>query len=625
MDPRLLRYYNRELQHVREMGGEFAKQFPKIAGRLGLEGFECADPYVERLLEGFAFLVARIQLKIDSEFPKFTQHLMEMVYPQYLAPTPSMAVVQLRPDRREGSLAEGFTVKRGSTLKSVLGRGEQTACEYRTAHDVTLWPIEIVEARMSAYSGEVARIEHAVTRDARAALRLRLKTTAGLKFDKVALDRLVVHLRGVDELPMKVYERLLSGTIAVVVSPVSAQPQWHDVLARGSVKRVGFGDDEALLPYGTRSFHGYRLLHEYFAFPQRYMFVEFGGLASSIRKCTGNEVEILVLLDRSDPSLENAIDASNFALHCTPAVNLFPKSADRIHLDQHDNEYHVVPDRTRPLDFEVHSVLRVTGYGSGTESEREFRPFYAIDDPTTDRGGGAFFTVRRMPRPLSDVQRQRGPRSAYLGSESFVSIVDGDEAPLRSDLRQLGIATMCTNRDLPLALTLGTGDTDFIVESGAPVETVRVVAGPTSPRPSWEPGDVSWRLVSHLSLNYLSLADREGLENAAALRELLALYGDLGSASVRRQIEGVRAVTSRPIHRRLRFPGIVAFGRGLEVAVTFDEAAFEGSGVFLLGAVLEQFFARYVSINSFTETVVRTADRGEIVRWPARTGLRTVL
>ena len=204
MDRRLLDYYNRELQHVREVGAEFAREFPKIAGRLELEGFECADPYVERLLEGFAFLAARVQLKIDAEFPRFTQHLLETIYPGYLAPIPSMAMVQFQPDPSEGSLMAGVPVPRGSALRSVPGKGEVTACEYRTAHEVTLWPIEIKEVEYFRYSGAAASLGVPALPGVKAGLRIRLKTTGGLRFDQLALERLTLHITFLKKLTLSI-------------------------------------------------------------------------------------------------------------------------------------------------------------------------------------------------------------------------------------------------------------------------------------------------------------------------------------------------------------------------------------------------------------------------------------
>jgi type VI secretion system protein ImpG len=622
MDPRVLGAYNRELQYLREMGGEFAREFPKIAGRLGLESLECSDPYVERLLESFAFLAARVQLKIDDEFPRFSQHLLQMVYPHALAPTPSMAVLELQPTLSEGALADGFRVARGAVLRSLAGRGTETACEYRTAHEVTLWPLELVGAEYTSFLADLGSLR--LAGKGKAALRLRLRAAPGLTMDHLAVDKLPIFLRGSDEIAMRLYELLMAHTVALVARPGGPGQPECQFIADACVKPLGFDDEQALLPYGPRCFQGYRLLQEYFAFPSRYMFVELGGLQSAVRRCAAQELELIVVFDMQDPRLEKAVGAAQFALFCTPAVNLFPRRADRIHLGASVSEFHVVPDRTRPMDFEVHTVTEVVGYGTGSDERQEFLPFYATSD-RTPAAGTPYYTVHRQPRMLSAKQRVQGARSSYVGSEVFLSLVDPDEAPFRSQLKQLAVAVTCTNRDLPLYLPLGQGTSDFSLETGAPVAAIRCVAGPTPPRPSYAHGDPTWRLISHLSLNYLSLADAADGGGASALRELLALYGDCGDAVIRRQIEGVRSVTSQPVTRRLPLPGPVAFGRGLQVTLTCDESAFEGTGVFLLGAVLERFFAKYVSLNSFTETALHTVQRGEIAQWPARIGRRPML
>ena len=624
MDPRLLKYYTRELQHMREMGGEFAIEFPKIAGRLSLDGFECADPYVERLLEGFAFMAARVQLKCDAEFPRFTQHLLEMVYPHYLAPLPSMAVVQLQPDPKEGALASGFVVPRESVLRTPMRKGDRTACEYRTAHDVTLWPVEIAAVEYYTHARELGALESPLLQTAKAGLRLQLKATAGLTFDKIALDRLCIHLRG-GEPAMRLYEQLLACALAVLVRPARRPAPWQEVLGKAHIRRVGFEDHQALLPYTHRSFQGYRLLQEYFALPERFLFVEIDGLAPAVRRCREPELEVLVLLDRPDASLQNVLDTTNLALFCTPAINLFPKRCDSIHLTERQTEHHVVPDRTIPLDLEVYDVSSVVGTGTSANQEQTFLPFYSRSNAASHDPEKAYYTLHRMPRVLSERQKDQGVRTGYVGSEVFLSLVDADDAPYGSDLRQLAVGALCTNRDLPLLMTIGQGATDFTLQSGAPVAAVRCVAGPTKPRPSRAEGESAWRLISHLSLNYLSLLDHEDGQGAVALRDMLMLYGGDGDAAMRLQVDGLRSAVGRPITRRLVRAGPMAFGRGLEVTVTFDEAAFTGSGAFLLGAILEKFFAKYTSINSFTETVVRTLSRGEIVRWPAIMGQRPAL
>ncbi|MCA8962175.1 MAG: type VI secretion system baseplate subunit TssF [Planctomycetes bacterium] len=626
MDPRLLDAYNQELQHVREMGAEFAKAFPKIAGRLGLEGFECADPYVERLLEGFAFLSARVQVELDSEFPQFTQHLMEIVYPHYLAPVPSMAIAQLRPDLTEGGLAEGFDVPRGSVLRSTLGKGEQTPCEYRTAHDLTLWPLEIVEAEYHPRR-DLARLElpetTAWSRDPQAAIRIRLRTTAGLTFDELSLDRLSIHLRAGDRVPHHLYEQIVGHRVGVAVRPTTRPAPFRVALPSTAIRGRGFDDGDALLPPTHRSFNGYRLLTEYFTFPERFLFFDVDGLGRAVHRHSGQELDVLVLVDRVDPFLENAVQADHFALYATPAINLFPRRADRVHIKDQQTEFHVVVDRTRPIDFEVHTVTGVTGVGTSSDDEQPFRPFYGCRDARLEEEHPAYYTITRRPRRKS-VGSRRAPRSSYLGGEVYLSLVDGRAAPHRTDLRQLSVSTLCTNRDLPLLMSVGQGRTDFTMESGAPVESVRCLGRPTRPFPSHVRGETAWRLVSHLSLNYLSLIERAD-DGASPLRELLSLYTHSSRSDIRKQIEGVRGVECRSVMRRVGREGPLAFGRGLEIELLCDELQFEGSGVFLMGAVLDEFFARHASINSFTETVLVTPDRGEVMRWPIRTGRRPIL
>ncbi|MEX2545773.1 MAG: type VI secretion system baseplate subunit TssF [Phycisphaeraceae bacterium] len=619
----LLDYYNQELQHLRETAGEFADAYPKIAGRLALDRFECADPYVERLLEGFAFLAARVQLKIDGEFPRFTQAIFETLYPHYLAPTPSMTVVQMHPDATEGSLAQGFEIPRGSSMRGLLGRGDQTACTYRTAHDVTLWPLEIVDA--GYYSQEMARIEPPPDMPARAAIHLRLRTLANQPIRDLQLDELVLHLRGGGGQAMSLYENLMTHVTAIVAQPAARPVPWR--VPVGLPKPVGFSDDHALLPYESRSFHGYRLLQEYFAMPQRFMFVAIDGLAAAVKQCDGNELDLILLMDQAQPELAHGLDASNFMLHCTPAVNLFHKRCDRIHLTERVPEFHVVSDRTRPLDFEIYQVRAVQGIGARSDAERTFRPLYEASEFQQSGSGGAYYTVARRPRLLSQQERQKGMRSSqYAGSEVYLALADADHPPYDPALRQLAVEALCTNRDLPLQMAVGAGTTDLTLESGAPVNSIRCVVGPTAPRASIAQGDAAWRLIKHLSLNYLSLAADDGASDAAAaLRDLLRLYAREGDDGASRQVRGLRSVSSRAIVRRARVPGPLAFVRGVEVTLDFDETDFEGVGVFLLGSVLERFLARHASVNAFTETVLRTQDRGEIMRWQPRIGRRQSL
>ena len=567
-----------------------------------------------------------MHLKLDAEFPRFTQSMLDTIYPHYLTPTPSMNVVRFFPDLAEGSLAEGFVIPRGAELRGSLGKGEQTACEYRTAHDVVLLPIQLVEAEY--YTRELASLEVPKYIEARAGIRLRLQCTAGLTLGEINLERLSLFL-GADRTSYRLYEQIFGHTMSVLAQSTSRPVRWQKTLgAASAIRRVGFTNAEALLPYDARSFHGYRLLHEYFVFPERFMFFEINGLKDAIAGCEDTVMDVVLLLDEPDLELQGMVDTSQFTPYCTPAINLFPKRADMIHLSDRYSEHHVVPDRTRPRDFEVYKVLGVRGYGARADEEVEFQSFYsATDMGEGGMGRGAYFTAHRVPRLLSERERRYGRRSSYSGSEVFLSLVDAQAAPYRTDLRQLGVDTLCTNRDLPLQMAVGRGRTDLTMDISAPVEgEIRCVAGPTAPKASHVEGEIAWRAVSHLALNYLSLVDHQDAhEGASALRDLLRLYGDASDPAIRKQIDGVKSITYRPITRRVAVAGPISFARGLEVSVTLDEEAFEGGSAFLLGGVLERFFAKYVSINSFTETVVRTVDRGQIMRWQAKVGQRHIL
>jgi type VI secretion system protein ImpG len=625
MDPRLLQYYNLELQHLRETGAEFAQQFPKIAARLGMHGLEVADPYVERLLEGVAFLAARVQLKIDAEFPRFTQALLEIIYPHFLAPTPSMLVAQLKADPNDPNVAAGPTVPRGSMLFGVLSEADATACEFRTAQDVTLWPIEVQSATYFSFAPDLPLTALPIADRIKGGLRIRLKTTAGVKFAELKTDRLRFYLTGRDDVANKLYELLLGSSLGTLVMPLRGMPRWHDLLPAASVQPVGFADTDALLPVTLRSFQGYRLLQEYFAFPQRFRFVEIGGLSRALKRIDSDQAEVVVLLRRGEPSLESVVDASNLALGCTPAINLFHKRADRIHVNESAHEYHVVADRTRPLDFEIYEVTNVVGHGSGTDSDQQFLPFYSAYSSDHEHQQSAYYTTRREPRLVTAAAQRRGTRTSYIGTEVFLSLVDSSQAPFSGDLRQLSIQALCTNRDVVLQMPIGLGTTDLTLDVAAPVTSVRVVAGPSRPYAPLADGAVAWRAISHLSLNYLSLVQSNPQQGAAALRDLLELYAASTDVSARKQIEGIRKVEVDRIVRRLHGAGPLAFGRGLEIAVQIDELAFEGGSAFLFGSVLDRYFARHVSINSFTETVLRTDARREINRWSLEPGARPTL
>jgi type VI secretion system protein ImpG len=639
MDERLYQYYERELLHLRSTARQFAEAFPKVAARLALtDDPPCPDPYVERLLEGVAFLSARTQLKLDSEFPRFTQNLIGTVYPQYLAPMPSVTIVQFVHDPKEAGLAGGYGVPRGTVLRSEPDRTERgetgTQLEFRTCHDLMLWPLVVSQAQY--YIRELPLLNLSTGERPRAALRLRLKTTANVPLSKLAAGELVLFLRGPDTITRRLYEQIIGRTTKVLVRPVpppernrNLPPEWETALPAGSVGRVGFGADEALLPYDERGCQAYRLINEYFALPQRFLFFRL----SNLRPVWGRfgpaaqEVDVVFLLSQEDLELEgNIVAPEQFLLGCTPAINLFPRRAAPIFVEDRATEHRVVIDPKAPLDHEIWSVTRVVGYGERPEDEREFRPFYAASD-FDDVLSGAYFATNRTPRTLTEAERRgRGRSRLYQGSDVYLSLVDANAAPYPETIKQLSVEVLCSNRDLPIHLNVDEKRASHLsMLGGGPIAGVRCVVRPTVPRAAWGEGEAAWRGISHLSLNYLSLTDSDESSGAAGLRELLRLYADPNDPSQSNQVKGVRSILCAPVHRQLPTPGPVTYARGLEVRVTLDPSLFEDAGVFLLGAVLEEFFARYVSINSFTETVILTTQGKEVMRWPTRLGHRPVI
>jgi len=623
MDPRLLRLYSDELTHLRERGAEFAREFPKVAARLSMDGVEVSDPYVERLLEGFAFLAARVQLKLDAEFPRLVQHLLESVYPNFLAPVPSMMLAQFVPEPSDPNLVHGARIARGSALRSEISRGQDTQCEFRTAHEVQLWPIEIASAQYFSYAPDIPLARLPGGQRVKGGLRIRLRTLAGANFAQLPIDTLPLHIAAPEAIAYRLHELALGTCIGSWVRPLGdaaaqAASGWRGA---DSVESVGYAEDEALLPNTLRSFGGYRLLQEYAAMPQRFLGLRVRELGARLAQSGGSEAEIVLLFGRGDAALESLVDASSVALFCTPAINLFSKRLDRIVLNPANWEHHAVPDRTRPMDFEVHSIESVTGFGTGSVGEQRFLPMYG-QEPGALHAEGAYFTVRREPRVLSAVQKAQGPRSAYIGQEVYLSLVDSRQAPYGEGLRQLAVAALCTNRDLPNLLPGGgaAGSDRWKLDGIDSVQQVRCLAGPTRPHQRQPEGDIGWALVSQLSLNYLSYAGDDPVRAAGALRALLALYGPPQDPGWQRQLEGLQSVQARQVVRRLPMGGPLTFGTGIEVTARVDEMAFQGGSAFLLGCLLERFFARHVALNTFSETVLQTATRGELMRWPARIG-----
>ena len=606
MRDELLTYYERELTFVRRMAAEFADKYPKIAGRLLLEPGKCEDPHVERLIESFALLAARVHLKIDDEFPEITQSLLQVLYPHYLCPVPSTSIVQFVLDPAQGKLSTGFAIDRHQTLYSKPG--QDTVCRFRTCYPVTLWPIEVVSARL-----EPGGQPDTAGRVPAATITVRLRTQGDTRFGELEIDRVRFYLSGESQLTHRLYESLFGhGYHVELRDPARAKPAV--ALATPAIAEVGFGRHEGLLPYSPRSFVGYRLIQEYFHFPEKFLFVDVLNLTPLRASRFDREVDLCFCLDQA-PRVEQSVEAQNFRLGCAPAVNLFEQVAEPIRLDHAHAEYRVIPDVRRQRTTEVYSVDSVTSTSPHTGASMEFQPFYSFKHSFERQKHHAFWHAARRPS-----ERKEDP-----GSEVYLSLVDLDFRPSQPPTDVLTVRVTCTNRDLPGLLPFGDPDGDFAIEGAAPVQRVLCLTKPSRTLRPPLGHRAQWRLISHLSLNYLSPVEWGGERAPEVLREILALYDFSDSAVIQQQIAGLTSVSSRQVMRRIRSPYGSGFARGIEATLEFDENHYVGSGVYLFASVLERFLGLYVSINSFSELIATTKQRGVLKRWPPRSGQQTLL
>jgi type VI secretion system protein ImpG len=617
MDVRFLDYYNRELTYLRELGTEFAASFPKAAGHLGMQAGDVADPYVERLLEGFAFLSSRIHLKMDAEFPRFSQRLLEVVYPHYLAPTPSMAIVQI-PLNQDSDARATARLPRGTVLESSLVPGTSTPCTFVTAQDMEAWPLEIREAK----AGALAEKPHGLPRvhggkEPQGEIRLSLNYRAQIEEGQQHPDRLVFFISARDVDATRIYEELLGHCLGVMVSAPGGGATF---LPASALRAEGFEPDQALLPMDPRVFQGYRLLHEYFTFPQRFLFFSINGLRPALNRLGRDVFDLTILIDRDIGALAGVVHKGCFELDCVPVINVFHRQSIRLVMTHSTAEQHVVPDPTKPRDYEVYRIDSADGFDRGNNPMTSFVPFYHY---VGNEAGAreAYFTTRREARRASDSSQRSGARSSYAGSEVFLSLVDMNEAPWAEQLAQLSLSMLLTNRDLPLLIPVNSPH-DLAVKTNMPMRWGRILRGPSRPRFSVAEREMTWRLISHLSLNYLAMRNMDAEGGAVAMRGLLGLYGALADPVMARHGQSIVKMESFSVTRRLPVSGPLVFGHGVGIKATVDELVFDGSSPYLFGCVLEQFLARHVSMNTFCELSLYSAIRGEIATWPPRFGGR---
>ncbi|CAD6533017.1 type VI secretion system baseplate subunit TssF [Paraburkholderia sabiae] len=625
MDPRLLDYYSHELLYIQELTLEFAEQHPKIAKRLGMQAGEIGDPYVQRLLQSSALTTALMQMRLDEAFPGFILPLLQTVYPNYTCPTPSMAVAQLFPRTQGKHAANGTVVPRGTVFTSSIPDGERTACEFRSSQDVTLFPLEIAQARLTGIPPDIPLLDRYVPagRAVQGALRLRLRTTNGTPIASLnGLDRLPVYLAGDEASASHVFELLHAAAVATVtgVPGQFATGSLHAV-TRHAVVHDALEPEQSLLPVVPGKFHGHNLLQEYFACPSRFWFFTLTGLQKGLAAITGTEAEIVILLERAPDRLAEAVDASHFALFGTPVINLFPRRTGRLDLDPAQHSHLLVPVPSAPYDYDVHSVDAAWGQVSEESEALRLDPLHAAVGEA-HRRNSRYFTIRReLNRPEID-DRHYGTRRAFTETRTFMSLVDRDEQPNTEGICYLSLQAWLTNRDLPCVLECD-GRNDLFLHQSIPVNGVGLVRAPTTPRPPLAFGDRAWQLLAQLNLNAGMFDDGYGEhQRGEGLRRRLRLFVTPDAGVLGRQVESLVSAKSHPVNRMLRSNGPMPFGRGIECDFTFDESGFDGLSPYTLGLVLERYVARHVSAHSFTTTVLRSMQRGPIARWSPRVGAR---
>lgn len=609
----LLYYYERELAFLRRTGAEFGRRYPKVASRLQLEANKCDDPHVERLLEGFAFLAARVHLRIDDDFPEFTEALLNVIYPHYTRPIPSLSLVQFVLDPEQGKLTTGLRIPKDTDLYSRPVAG--TPCRFRTCYETTLWPVTVAAAKWLA-PHELRPAVRAP--DAVAALRLELACLPDVTFEQLELETLRLHISADANLASTLYELLCNNCIEILVrDPTPGSGREPLVLPASALEPAGFGEDEGLLPTPRRSFLGYRLLQEYFTFPDKFFFLDLGGFEQVRAAGFGERAEVVFLIspfERSErrPMLETGVTTETFRLGCTPIVNLFPKTSEPVRLTQRQNEYLLIADARRRASTGIFSVEEVKVTTPGAAEPLRFEPLYSFRHGGDGARNKLYWYAQRRPSNWRPDE----------GTDVYLSFVDASGRTAYPDADAATAWLLCHNGDLPSRLPFGDPAGDFELPGGGPVQRIVTLVNPT---PSIQPplGKARlWRLISQLSLNYVSLLEG-GVE---ALQELLRLHDFAESPSAEKQIQGIVALRGSPAYSRIEGDHGLTFARGNRVEIEFDEEQYAGGGVYLMASVLERFLGLYVSLNSFCVLAARTRQRKNLLReWPPRSGWKALI
>lgn len=599
----ILPYYNSELRFMRAMAGEFAAANPKVASQLRISADTIDDPHVLRLLEGFAFLNARTRMKLDDDFPELTTALLDILYPHYLRPFPAMSIMQVTP--RPGMRGAALLPARTEVLTEPV---EGEPVRFRTGYPVELWPIELTAAAVGGLPLD-APLNRAAGH-ATGVLRLSLACLGDADFGSLGIDRLRFHIHAEPRVSQMLYELVVGGTISVALadSAVDADPV---ILGRDAIRAVGFSADEVLLPLGAVSDPAHALLSEYHGFPDKFLFFDITGMAAKTLRDGKRTMEAFLYLDRFDPALERLVTASDFRLFATPVVNLFEQAAEPIRLVPGRFEHRIIPDARREATTEVYSVDRLA-VADRTGREQAYSPFFGTGEDRGSPGLRYWHLTRRTATAPTG------------GDDMFLTLTDTAGAVVADADHVASIDLTCTNRNLAAALPFGGGRPKLTLSTAASLVSGAELI--TAPSPTLRPqrgAGALWRLISHLSLGQISIA-----EPALALslvKELLVLHEYQPSTASRILRERLKMLTTTVSSARAPAGGHIAFISGIDVIAEFEDRRLSGSGAFLLGALLDRLFAAMAAINAFSRLRLTLAgDREVWQQWPARTGTRTL-
>lgn len=596
-------FYQEELQSLRADAQAFADDHPSVAQELSLGRGKSSDPQVEMLLQSFAFLTGRLRNRLEEEQAVLPGLLLESLYPHLNVPIPSMSVAEVEIKADGANFANGWTLERGRHcfLQAVSESGRNVRCRFRVTQDTPLWPLAVAEVGLRPTNQyDFLTTDPAV----QSVLSVTVRRQGNDPIQDLPLDSLRFHLHAEDASVFTLYELLAVHLVGVAVC-IKGRPA-PQRLAADRFRWQGFGKGDAALPEQCVTQPGYRLVQEYFSFPEKFLFFDVDGLAT---EGAIDEMEFLFLLDTA-PAKGLVIKPDMLRLNCVPLINLYDQPLEPLRLDHRHHEYRLVADQGNHKYCEIYALREVYASKPGAAA-RKLSPYFEFSPSGTHGDEEYFYSTRRL----------RSQTKAVAGTELFISFLDAHFNVGDPPQETVGGKALCCNRRLPEQMRAGD---PLRLEGPGPVVAMPLLMKPTAHQVPDLIGARPWGLVSQLRLNYLSLSD--GRQALSTLKTLLRLQtGTMNPATIR-QIDSISAMQCRPIVRNISQEAWRGFSRGVEITLLIDEERFTGGSAVLFGEVLRRFFSLYANLNTFTQLILESKQRkGRWKTWPPLLGAQTVL